>query len=238
MIFNPPLIQGTLIRRYQRFLVDFETPDGTLERAHCPNTGSMKTCLYPGQPIWVSKAPYGSQRKLSYTWEIAQTPEGSRIGVHTGRTNKLWEEGFLEGAFPIPHHYSLLEREVTLGDSRIDFRLTAPGLQEPPFWIEVKHVTFWDDTQDLCVFPDAVSTRGQKHLEFLIQRVQEGHRAGICFLVQRPEGVAFAPAAQVDPVYAELFYQAQALGVQIFCHRVTVCPVAGLQVGQAIPVLS
>lgn len=100
MRFDPPLLEGRLIRRYQRFLVDVETPDGVLT-AHCPNTGSMQGCLVPGSRVWVSPAS-NPARKLAWTWELVETAPGVVVGVHTGRSNALVREALEAGLLPWP----------------------------------------------------------------------------------------------------------------------------------------
>ena len=66
-----PLINGTLISRYNRFLADIEFSDGNMISAHCPNTGSMTQCKTPGSLLKISNNP-NPKRKYHYTWQYVK----------------------------------------------------------------------------------------------------------------------------------------------------------------------
>ena len=217
MIFN--VVSGKLIRRYKRFLADVEMADGTMITAHCPNTGSMRTCGQEGDTIYLSHHP-GKGRKYEYCWELTQTPHGY-VGVNTHLPNKLVEEALQNKMIPELHGYTAWKREVTTGDSRMDFRLEGPS---GVCWVEVKNVTLLEG--DTLFFPDAVSTRGTKHLATLQRLKTSGDRAVLFFVVNRTDGRQVSPAAHIDPVYAKAFVTAQKQGVECLAYRATLSPEA------------
>ncbi len=217
MQFSPPLEQGKLLKRYKRFLADVQLADGSEITIHCPNTGSMKNCLFPGETVWFSRSD-NPKRKYPCTWEIMQTPDNELIGINTGRANALAEEAIHTGVIPELAGYAKLSREVRYGEenSRIDILLTDKDKAD--CYIEIKSCTLKED--DCGYFPDAVTTRGQKHLRELMQMVAQGKRAVLLFIVQHTGIYKVAPAAHIDPAYAELFKQAVEAGVEVLAYRV------------------
>ncbi len=223
-----PLLAGRLLRRYQRFLADVELADGRLVTAHTPNTGSMLQCAVPGHRVLVSVAA-NPARKLGFTLELIAV-NGHWVDTHTHRTNRVVEEGLKNGAIPELAGYSVTP-EVRYGASRLDFGLLRG--QERAY-VEVKNVTLCCAPAVAC-FPDAVTTRGQKHLRELLAAHREGHRAVIFFLVQRGEAAAFTPADAIDPEYGRLLREVVAAGVEVLAYRSRVSPQQNL-VGERIPV--
>jgi sugar fermentation stimulation protein A len=212
MLFPEPLQHGYLIQRYKRFLVDIRLPDGEILTAHCPNTGSMKNCLLPGAPAWFSVSN-DKKRKYPATWEIATTPDGHLAGINTGRANHLVREALEAGLLPTLGGYESLRHEVVYGSegSRVDFLLYIKGR---PVYLEIKSVTLSE--QDGCgFFPDAVSTRGARHLRELAGMVRAGNRAVLLYCVQHTGIVQVAAASHIDPVYAAAFRQAVDQGVEV-----------------------
>jgi sugar fermentation stimulation protein A len=207
-----PLQEGWLVRRYQRFLADVELADGSLITAHTPNTGSMRQCAVPGHRVLVSRAD-NPQRKLKFTLELIEV-NGHWVDTHTHRTNRVVEEGLRHGWINELAGYRITP-EHRFGNSRIDFLLEK---DEEKALVEVKNVTLTCAPQVAC-FPDAVTTRGQKHLQELIAARQAGYRAVIFFLVQRGEATAFCPADAIDPEYGRLLRQAAAEGVEVLAYR-------------------
>lgn len=189
-----PLIEGRLLRRYQRFLADVELDDGRIVTAHTANTGSMRECAIPGYPVLISLAT-GAKRKLLYNLELIRV-NGHWVDIHTQRSNRVVEEALRRGWIADFAGFSI-RPEYRFGDSRLDFFLQRGG---EGVLLEVKNVTLTDG-QGIACFPDAVTLRGQKHLRELLRAVQEGYRGVIFFLVQRGEAVAFCPADDIDPEY-------------------------------------
>jgi len=215
MDFDPPLVRGTLIRRYKRFLADVELDDGKLITAHCPNPGSMKTCAEPGWTAWVTPAN-NPKRKLQWTLEILES-DNCPILVNTGRPNRIVEEAIESGAILELAGYPTLRREIAYGDgSRIDLLCSAPN--RPDCYVEIKNVTYLV-AEGLAAFPDGVSKRATKHMEELTRMVEAGHRAAVFFLVSRTDAKAMTPADAIDPSYGAAFRDAVDRGVNAIAYR-------------------
>ncbi|QYJ93134.1 DNA/RNA nuclease SfsA [Shewanella spartinae] len=223
MIFTPPFEQGKLLRRYKRFLADVLLDDGSEITIHCPNTGSMRNCLFPGERVWFSTSD-NPKRKYAHTWEQAASDEGHIIGINTGRANALAAEAIEAGVISELTGYDSLRREVKYGseNSRIDLLLESED--KPACYIEVKSCTLLEQGQGY--FPDAVTTRGQKHLRELMEMVKQGHRAVLLFVVQHTGITTVAAARHIDPEYAELLTQAHQAGVEILAYSCELSPSA------------
>jgi sugar fermentation stimulation protein A len=224
-----PLIEGRLVRRYQRFLADVELTDGRTVTAHTPNTGSMMQCALPGQTVLLSKST-NPKRKLAWSWELVRV-NNHWVDINTHRANRVVEEALRANAVPGLEGYSV-RAEFPFADSRIDFTLKSP---EDRVLLEVKNVTLCCAPEIAC-FPDAVTTRGQKHLRDLVVATQSGWRAVIFFLVQRGEAVSFMPADAIDPAYGRLLREAVAQGVEALAFRTLVSPQES-RLGEKVAVL-
>ncbi|MFA5631870.1 MAG: DNA/RNA nuclease SfsA [Porticoccaceae bacterium] len=221
MKFDPPLTQATLLSRYKRFLMDVRLSDGEVITIHCPNTGSMKNCVVPESPCWFSWSE-NPNRKLPGTIEITTTPQGYLAGVNTARPNQLVKEAVLAGKIPELADYQTLQSEVKYGmeGSRIDFLLEN---DDHHCYVEVKNVTL-ETGNGVIAFPDAVTSRGTKHLRELMTVVDSGHRAVLFFCVQHSGARQVVPAADIDPLYAATLKQAVAAGVEVLAYGCTLSP--------------
>ncbi len=208
---------GRLIRRYKRFLADVELEDGSVVTAHTPNSGSMMGCAVPGSRAVLSRSD-SPGRKYPLTWELVQV-NGVWIGIHTGYPPKLVKEGIENGTVEELQGYRVIRPEVACGESRIDLLLEGGP---SPCWVEVKNVTLVEDGRAL--FPDAVTTRGQKHLRELLHCVERGERGVIFYVVQRGDAEAMAPADRIDPEYGRLLREVVAQGVEALAYRAVVSP--------------
>ncbi len=217
MHFPDPLIPGKLIKRYKRFLADVELDDGSIVTAHCTNSGSMKTCIEEGAPVYLTPVN-DPKRKTKFTWEMIFI-NGGWIGINTSIPNLLAYEAIRHGKIEKLKGYTTVKREVKFGDSRFD--IYAENDNEKCF-VEVKNVTM--KKGDYAVFPDAVTTRGRKHLETLIKVKAEGIRAVMLYVVQRMDVNIFAPAADIDPEYAKSLRKAYKAGVEIIPVQAEVSP--------------
>ena len=229
----PPLVRGRILRRYKRFLADVELEDGRSVTAHCPNTGTMRSCWEPGAPVQLSHSD-NPRRKLAWTLERVDMG-GGWIGVNTGLVNRVVAEGIAEGRIPSLSGYATLKREVTLEfpglpKGRLDIALYQG--ERPDALVEVKNVTLLDG--DCLRFPDAVSERARKHLDMLLAAHGRGARAVILFALNRPEGECFAPAAAIDPAYARRLREVAAAGVEALAVRIR-HDAEGLGVGEMVP---
>ena len=215
------LHEGTLLKRYKRFLADVQLDSGEQVTAHCANTGPMTGVLQVGGRVRLRHAP-SPTRKLAWSWEQAEVPGSDGqplwVGVNTALPNRLVratiEAGHLE---PWLGPIGAIRAEVAYGinrRSRIDLLLTpADGAPDPrPIYVEVKNTTWTDGP--LALFPDTVTERGQKHLEELMGVLPEA-RAVLLPCLSRADVRCFAPGDSADPRYGELFRQALAAGVEV-----------------------
>ena len=218
MKFESPLITGRLIKRYKRFLADIELDSGEVLTVHCPNTGTMLSCSTPGSPVALSVSD-NPKRKYPHTLEMVYE-NSTWIGVNTARTNALVAEAISNGSIHEFPSVNKIKREVKTSDhTRLDLHLISEGTE---VYIEVKNCSL---AQDGCaMFPDAVTTRGTKHLNELIRLSEEGHRSCIFFLVQRMDADNFSPASHIDKVYAETLRTASEQGVLILAYQAEVSP--------------
>ncbi|MGC6417930.1 MAG: DNA/RNA nuclease SfsA [Bradymonadia bacterium] len=226
-----PLIEGTFIRRYKRFLADISLPNGETVTVHCPNSGSMTGCAIPGARAWISDSN-NPKRKLRYTLEIIED-EGVYICVNTHRPNALVEEAIAKSQVESLAGYTNIRREVRYGheNSRIDLLLTEGKRR---CYVEVKNVTLPGEN-GLVRFPDAVTARGTKHLRELRQMVEQGERAVLFFCVSRDDATAFEPAAHIDPLYAKTLTEAVEAGVEVMAYRLAF-DLPNLWIEKSIPV--
>jgi sugar fermentation stimulation protein A len=217
MEFQEKLIHGTLIKRYKRFLADVKLDNGEKITAHCTNSGSMKSCLENGAEVYLSPVN-DPKRKTRFTWEMIKI-NGDWVGINTGNPNKLAFEAISKGEIPGLDNYTIVRREVKFGDSRFD--IFAENENEQCF-VEVKNVTLKEGKYAL--FPDAVTTRGQKHLKTLVEVKKQGMRAVMLYIVQRMDVEMFGPAKKIDPDYAEALTAAISEGVEVIVMQAKVTP--------------
>ncbi|RTL53512.1 MAG: DNA/RNA nuclease SfsA [Rhodocyclaceae bacterium] len=229
----PTLTPGRLVVRRNRFVAEVALDDDRGVEAHCPNTGSMQGCKTPGSRVWLSPAE-NPERKLQWTWELVEA-DGVLVGLHTGRTNALAREAIETGVVQELRGYAGIRPEVRYGseNSRIDLLLTADGL--PPCYVEVKNVTAAVDG-GIGYFPDAVTTRGSKHLRELMEVVRDGGRGVIFFCVQRGDVAEVRPADHIDPVYGRTLREALAAGVEALAYRAEISPTE-IRLVQRLPVV-
>ncbi|MGI9251428.1 MAG: DNA/RNA nuclease SfsA [Pseudohongiellaceae bacterium] len=240
------LQEAELIQRYKRFLADVILADGSRITLHCPNTGSMKNCAEPGSRVWFSTAD-NPARKYSNTWEVVEVAGKWLAGINTGRANALVAEAIEAGHIRELAGYGKMRREVKYGEqgSRIDLLLEMESSQAPLCFVEVKNVTLkatLDTDQNEAdgngLFPDAVTVRGQKHLNELMKVVQQGNRAVLMFCVQHTGIKQVAPADGIDPEYGKLLRQAHEAGVEILAYGAQFnLPDAEISLRDAVPIM-
>lgn len=221
----PPLVSGTLIKRYKRFFADILLDSGETITAHCPNTGPMTGVYIPGNRVLVSRSD-NPTRKLPYTWEMIEVEDTvpTWVGVNTAVPNRVVKAALDAHLFPELGDYSQVLGEVAYGQdkkSRIDFLLTEGDASTPRIYVEVKNTTWVKD--NLALFPDTVTTRGQKHLRELTSLLPE-FRAVMLYFINRGDCTHFAPGDSADPVYGQLLREAIALGLEVLPCRFQVTP--------------
>jgi sugar fermentation stimulation protein A len=225
----PELERGTLIKRYKRFLADVILDDGRKITAHCANSGSMKTCSEPGRPVYVSFHD-NPARKLKYSWEIIDMGS-SLVGVNTNTPNRLVRKAVEDGCIPELEGYSGIKSEVKVSDhSRLDLVLSDP--LKGNCYIEVKNCTLITDGH--AQFPDAVTSRGLKHIGELVSLHERGNRCVMFYLIQRMDAQVFSPADHIDPDYGKGLRKASSVGIEILVYDV-ILDTIGIQIGKRIP---
>lgn len=211
----PPLTTGTLVKRYKRFLADVRLANNRVVTAHCPNSGSMLACSDPGRTVYLSRHD-DPGRKLKYTWEIIEMPT-SLVGVNTQVPNRLVKRAIEDQVVKPLAGYEAVTPEVKVGDrSRLDLLLTGKG--RPPCYVEIKNCTLV--INGAACFPDAVTTRGKKHLDELSALIAGGNRCVMFFLIQRTDAIFFRPADHIDPEYGKALRKAVKSGVELLVYDV------------------
>lgn len=230
--FEPQLCPGRLVKRYKRFFADVVLDDGREVVAHCMNTGRMQGLLEPDSRVWV-KHHDDPKRKLKWSWQIATEGE-IQVGINTQLPNALVAQAIALDQIPELQGYTSVRREVRYGTgSRIDMLLEGHPEDPRACYVEVKNVTLTDDS--IARFPDAVTSRGLKHLGELTTMVKSGSRAMMCYLIQRGDAVSFEPAEAIDPAYALGLRDALANGVEAVAWVCAVSPTS-IRVSHSVPV--
>ncbi len=217
MKFEPELESGKLIKRYKRFLADIKLEDNSERTIHCANTGAMTGCAEPDSTVFFSTSS-NLKRKYPNSWELSVTENNHTICVNTLRANQLVVEAIQAQNIKELTEYDELKTEVKYGseNSRIDILLTGKSL--PDCYIEVKSVTLLSESGQ-GFFPDAVTTRGQKHLRELSEMAQLGHKAVLFFAVLHSGIEKVSIAHHIDQQYHSLLIDAIENGVNILCYQ-------------------
>ena len=209
MKFTSTLIKGKLIKRYKRFFIDIKVNNSTLT-AHCPNTGSMMGLLDEGNETWISKND-DPKRKLKYTLEIIKS-RNKLVGVNTHRANRIVEHGLNNKLFEEFKSVKMIKPEFKFSnDTRFDF-LCDKNI------IEVKNVTLLRK-KELAEFPDAITSRGSKHLLQLIKSLKKGYNAYVLFLTQIQDINSFKISKDIDKDYYQNNLIAKKAGVKFLAYR-------------------
>jgi len=211
-----PLIPGIFVRRDNRFRVQVQI-DERIQAAHLPNSGRLGELLTPGRQVWLVPADLrrNPQRRTAYDLALVKFA-GRLASVDARLPGHLVAEALHEGRLASFEDYSVIRREVKLGESRLDFRLEADP-DQPPCWVEVKSVTLVEN--GVALFPDAPTARGQRHVRELMRAVEQGDRAVVVFVVQRDDATGFAPHDEADPAFGEVLRQAAQAGVGVYAWR-------------------
>ena len=212
MNFENKLISGVFVKRYKRFFVEAQVND-KIVTAHCPNTGSMKGLLNKGAKVWLSKSN-NVKRKLKYTLQIIEDGN-SKVGVNTHLTNKIVLEALSNKTIDSFKEAFLIKSEVKFGENtRFDFLVTSKNYKA---FIEVKNVTLKRKTKT-AEFPDAVTSRGTKHLKELIKAKSKGYKTYILFVIQRDDCDQFSIANDIDPEYSKILSKAVKKNLNVLCY--------------------
>ncbi len=212
MNFENKLISGVFIKRYKRFFVDTRVGE-KLITAHCPNTGSMRGLLNKNNKIWLSKSN-NPNRKLKYTLQIIED-NGSKVGVNTHMTNKIFLDALENNNIKEFDKNINIQQEVKFGsNTRFDFLITKKNFKA---FIEVKNVTLKRKPK-IAEFPDAITSRGAKHINELILASKKGYEVYLVFVIQREDCDKFNIAKDIDPEYSKLLNKAVKKKLNILCY--------------------
>ena len=212
MNFENKLISGQFIKRYKRFFVDIKVKNKIIT-AHCPNTGSMYGLLKKGNKVWLSKSD-NPKRKLKYTLQIIEDCK-SKVGVNTHLANRIVLHALKNNLIKEFDKKIEIKPETKFGlNTRFDFLITADNSK---IFLEVKNVTL-SRIKGLAEFPDAVTTRGLKHIDELIKANKKGYKIFILYLVQRDDCSAFKIAGDIDPEYSKSLSKAVKKKLKVLCY--------------------
>jgi sugar fermentation stimulation protein A len=213
MKFTKRLIKGKLIKRYKRFFVDIKV-NKKLVTAHCPNTGSMMGLLTVNNDVWISKTD-NPKRKLKYTLEIIKV-KNNLVGVNTLLANKIVFNGILNNLINEFKNCTNIKPEVFFNnETRFDFLVNKDGQKK---FIEIKNVTLFRKNK-IAEFPDAITSRGSKHLKTLIEAIKNGYKTCVFFLVQIQNIEYFKIAKNIDKDYYQNYLLAKKAGVKFLAYR-------------------
>ena len=212
MYFENKLISGLLIKRYKRFFVDIKIKNQVIT-AHCPNTGSMYGLLKKGNKVWISKSN-NPNRKLKYTLEIIENDK-SKVGVNTHSSNKIVHDALKNNLIDEFKNLLEIKTETKFGtNTRFDFLVLK---KKDKSFIEVKNVTLCRK-KEIAEFPDAVTSRGLKHINELVKASKKNYKIYILYLIQRDDCKSFTIAKDIDPNYANALTKAVKKKLNILCY--------------------
>ena len=213
MKFTKSLIKGKLIKRYKRFFADVKI-NNQIVTAHCPNTGSMKGLLKEGNEVYLLKNN-DPKRKLKYGLEIIRANR-KLVGVNTHLANKIVNHGLSNNLVAELKNNEKIKPEVFFNkDTRFDFLIDKNNQK---IFVEVKNVTLFRD-EKTAEFPDAVTSRGSKHLLALIDAIKKGYKSYLIFLVQIQNMEKFKIARDIDNEYYRNYIIAKKAGVNFLAYR-------------------
>lgn len=225
--YPPGCRTARFVLREKRFLVEAEA-EGYRFRVHCNNSGSMLGLLKPGSEILVSPSA-NKKRRLPWTLEQVKIDHHLWAGVNTLVPNRMLHSAWKAGLLPEAAGYVSYRSESRSGESRLDALLEGPAGR---LWVEAKNVTLVEE--ETAYFPDAVTTRGQKHLQELIGLARRGERTACFYLVQRSDALCFAPADFIDQAFSDLFRQAIEEGTEVWPYLAVLTP-KGISLGERLP---
>ena len=212
MEFKEKLLQGTLVKRYKRFFADIKIGNKIIT-AHCPNSGSMMGLLNKGNKVWFS-ASDNPKRKLKYTLEIIEI-EKKLVGINTLLTNKIVLEALKNKKIKSLAGFNKISTEVQFSKkTRFDFLISN---NEEKCFLEIKNVTLSREKR-IAEFPDAITSRGTRHLKELVAAKRKGFKSYLLYLIQREDCNLFKIASDVDKEYKLAFDEALKSGVKILCY--------------------
>ena len=231
MEFTKTLIKGKFVKRYKRFFADIKVNKEKIV-AHCPNTGSMKGLLNINNKVWISKNE-DPKRKLKYTLEIIKVKK-NLVGVNTHFANKIVYHGLSNNLIKELNNNQNIKPEVFFNkETRFDF-LVKKNNQK--IFVEVKNVTLFRKDK-ISEFPDAITSRGSKHLKTLIDATKKGYKSYIIFLVQIQGMKYFKIAKDIDKEYYQNYLLAKKAGVKFLAYRCKIDPTKEIKIEKKLKII-
>ena len=218
MEFTKSLIKGKLVKRYKRFFADIKL-NKKIITAHCPNTGSMMGLISANNDVWISKSD-NPKRKLKFTLEIIKV-KNNLVGVNTHLANKIVHNALTHNLIDEFKKCDQIKPEVFFNkETRFDFLVNKKNKK---IFLEVKNVTLFRSDK-IAEFPDAITSRGSKHLKTLIDAIKKGYKSYIVFLVQIQGMKYFKIANDIDNEYYQNYLIAKKAGVNFLAYRCKISP--------------
>ncbi len=196
------LEEASFLERPNRFLVRCKRKDGRILEAFLPNPGRLQEMLLPGIKLYIRGAeahapPQSGYRKTSYT-VLAAERLGRPVMLHTHLANAVARLLLQRQLIPGLENVEIIREEVPLRNSRIDFLLREGGKE---VFLEVKSCTLFGN--GVAMFPDAITSRGKRHLEELAALSRRGNLSTVLFLVSYPDLKWFMPDYHTDLAFAQ-----------------------------------
>lgn len=213
------LLESRFKDRPNRFVIRCYLPHGDLVLAHLHDPGRLKELLQPERKVWLRRAE-GSHRKTKYSAVLVEDPRGQTlVSLDSTLPNRLIERALKSKALNELQDWTFLGKEFKKGSSRFDFLLEHGNGHKKV--LEVKSVTLVRD--GIGLFPDAVTSRGRRHVSELgeIAR-EEGWEAGVLFVLQRQDAHRIKADAKIDPDFARALLLAREAGVKVYGRSCTI----------------
>jgi len=230
MIYKDIILKGTLIKRYKRFFADVKVNNETLT-TYCPNTGSLNGLLDEGNEVLVAKVD-NHKAKLKYRLEAIRS-NGVFVGINTSLPNLIISNSILDKKL-LKEFTGTLRREVKYGvNSKIDILLEENNHKT---FIEIKSVTMSRE-KGIAEFPDAITSRGSKHLIELSKTVNANTSCYLIYLIQRTDIKSFRIAKDIDKEYYENSLIAKKNGVKFIAYSCNVNE-QGIEIEKEIKIIN
>lgn len=218
--------RGTFVERPNRFIAYVDI-DGEREIVHVKNTGRCKELLIPGTEVYVQQA-VNPERKTK--WDLIGVRKGEKlVNMDSQVTNHVVKEWITSGN--LIEDCTLIKTECTYKKSRFDLYVESG---ERKIFIEVKGVTLEEDR--VVRFPDAPSERAVKHVEELIDAVENGYEAYVFFVIQMNDMWYFTPNIDTHPAFGEALIKASKKGVNIVAYDCSV-ETNRIEIAKEVPVV-
>ena len=113
---------------------------------------------------------------------------------------------------------------------KIDLVIVGP---EEPL---VKGLVDYLRKKGLAEFPDAVTSRGAKHIQELVKAGKKGYKIYVCFVVQRDDCTKLSIAKDIDQNYFKLLSKAIKKKLNIICYDCKFLP-KGIKLNKKIKII-